>query len=626
MAKLKLPEQLNEWKVLSPVSDTKGYPSFNIAKTEFDGTQTAAVLTYAGFEGDDYNSGNVDLVNEEAAFIKSLIKLHGVSNYLDAVVNNQPAKKSISLYIITNDAQPLMKVIGNTRFDNAEIVDFGLQISEILEKLEKSNILHGNLKPENVFINAEGKLLLGGFTAFDSNAEDLSYTAPEMYAGEQPDYTTDIYSLGLMMYAMANAGKLPFENEGLSRSAATEKRFSKVTVPAPSGGNEKLKSVIVIACQPEKKNRWKNAGNIKNALAAIKAELPAQTAPIRKPAAPENTAFESNVFEEFAFDEYNEAPAPVKQEPPVIEEKTAHEIAQGAAVASSAAALASQLGKSDDALNDDKTVLADAHEIDNRVFDDYETQTRVFKINNAKNAGDDNYGDLFEEEPNSEQRASVSGYNDPNASGAYEYYEKDPDEENDDQEPAKKNKGFIIGIVVIIAAVILALAGFGIFAAQNGWLPFGKSDDKKSDETASSSSGSASAAATTPAPTTASSSTTPNTTQESATEEPQTEHNPDEEIIPESVIGYYFDYAQQVLEAQGFNVVIGENVYNDDYPDGYVISMSPDGSEPIKRSSTIELTLSKGSEHKTTESSSSNSDESETQSTTSENDSEEHEN
>ena len=169
MAKLKLPEQLKEWKVLSPVSESQSYPSFNIVKTEFDGTQTAAVLTYVNFEDSDYNGEHVDLINEEAAFVKSLIKLRGVSNYIDAIVNNEPAKNSISLYLVTNDAKPIKKILGNSLPTDNEIVDFGLQISEILDKLEQNNILHGNLKPDNVYITAEGSMLLGGFTAFDSN-------------------------------------------------------------------------------------------------------------------------------------------------------------------------------------------------------------------------------------------------------------------------------------------------------------------------------------------------------------------------------------------------------------------------------------------------------------------------
>ncbi len=589
MDKLNLPEQLKDWKVLSPVPDAKGYPSFNIERTEFDGSKTKSMLTYVCFEGDDYSSENIDLVNEEAAFIKSLIKIPGVSNYYDVVVENEPSENRISLYILTNDAQPLMKILGGKRPDDNEIVDFGLQVSEILEKLEKNNILHGNLKPEHVFINADGKLLLSGFTAFDSNAQDLSYTAPEMYAGEQPDYTTDIYSLGLMMYTMANGGKLPFEENGASRSAATEKRFSKIPVPAPSGGNDKLKSVIVIACQPEKKDRWKNAGNIKNALASIKAELPAQAPPVRKPVQPENTAFESNVFEEFAFDEFDETPAPVKTAPTVAGEKTAHELAQGAAVASSAAALNSQLSKE----ANDNSQGGDSSEIDNGVFDDYEgdnlNKTRVFRLNNSQNSPN-SYGDLFEDEIPKNRNDQDDPYD------RRDYYGNPRDDEyDDDQEPAQRSKSFIIGIIVVIAAVILALAGFAVFAAQNGWFS-GNSGDKKTEEpTVTVTASDATAATVAPATKATEAATVPETTAEEVTEPTETEEPTtvpiDAEITPLDVTGFYYDYAEIVLKDQGFNVEI-QREDSSDVERGFVISMSPDSSAPVKYGSTITLIVS----------------------------------
>ena len=95
MAKLTLPEQLEDWKVLSPVSENGNYPTFSVVKTDSNGSNTNAVLTYVSFEGDSYNSDNIDLVNEEAAFVKSVIKLRGTSNYLDAVADNDPANSRI---------------------------------------------------------------------------------------------------------------------------------------------------------------------------------------------------------------------------------------------------------------------------------------------------------------------------------------------------------------------------------------------------------------------------------------------------------------------------------------------------------------------------------------------------
>lgn len=104
MEKLMLPEQLKSWKVGEPVADAGNYPAYNVVKTDEYGAETEGVLTYVCFEGDNYNRENVDLVNEEAAFVKSVIKLRGVSNYLDAVADNDPSENKISLYLLTNSA------------------------------------------------------------------------------------------------------------------------------------------------------------------------------------------------------------------------------------------------------------------------------------------------------------------------------------------------------------------------------------------------------------------------------------------------------------------------------------------------------------------------------------------
>ena len=634
MSKLKLPEQLKSWKVVSTLSGTSGFPTFSVAKTEFDGTKDTAVLTFVSFEGENYSSANVDLINEEAAFVKSVLKLRGVSNYIDAVVDNAPAKSKISLYLLTTNAKSCVDLFGKKQLSDGEIVDFGLQISEILDKLEQNNILHGNLKPENVFVNPDGSYVLGGFTAFEGTADEPSFLAPEMQSGRQPDYTTDIYSLGLMMYAMSNGGKLPFENENTDRDTATKKRLSLAPVPAPSNGNEKLKSVIVIACQPENKNRWKNAGNIKNALAAIKAELPAQK-PETPPAVivPEPTAFESNVFEEYAFDEAQPAaPAPKQESEPQPELN----MAKGAAIAASAAmkkraeasAAATKQKKKKPANNILKTVNAEeqaprskskppvlnaapsntapsdtaasdsAEDINNRVFDDYElSQTRVFNLrgNVAENK---DYGDYFEDETPKETSKTSAPVEDvpPVAPSKHPASEQKVFEEGKhspvpypDAEPTKRNKSFIIGIVIIILALLAALAALGIYAAQNGLLPFGKqnSDTTAATEPSTQASNVPAAVATT-VPVTESEETV-----EPTTEETVPETYLDEDVYPENVVSFYFDYATIVLKEQGLQVAY-EYSTSTEWEEGFVISMSPDGSEPVKRGSTITLVISSG--------------------------------
>ena len=65
----------------------------------------------------------------------------------------------------------------------------------------------------------------------------------------------------------------------------------------------------------------------------------------------------------------------------------------------------------------------------------------------------------------------------------------------------------------------------------------------------------------------------------------------DAEIVPIDVTGFYYDYAEIALKEQGFNVEI-QREDSSDVERGFVISMSPDSSAPVKYGSTITLIVS----------------------------------
>lgn len=621
MAKLKLPEQLKSWKVISSLPDKNGYPTYKISRNEFDGTKTQALLTRVCFEGEDYSGDNANYLSEEAAFIKNVINLHGVSNYIDAIAENTPSKSKSALYLITEDLTPLSEKLKSSAMSDREIVDFGLKMSEILEKLESSNMFHGNIKPENIYITDDGNYKLGGFTEFESSTDDLSFTAPEIYDGGQPDYTTDIYSLGLVMYAMSNEGKLPFESNGLNRHEAIDKRFSGSAVSAPQNGSEKLKSVIVIACQPNSKNRWKNAGNIKNALSSIKAEFPTDNRPAANVIVPESTEFESNVFEEYSFDDFETTPAPKVETTKPAEEETAAAVATAiGTVAGTAAAAGIEAAESSEVSvqETDKSEAPQSTapeepqeeeinptyrepEIDNRIFDDYKVQTKVFAINETNSQETKDYGDFFEDEPESAEALKTEKQSTKpevdeefDDEGTYEnnaFY--NPTDDEQEKEPEKRRKGLIIGIIIAIV-ILAALTGLGVYASQNNF--FGLFDNKGSGNTNSGDNTATQAATQEQTTNPSQAATTAPASTAAATKPTNTEpaQNITGEVTPSNVIGFYYDYAQKVLEDEGFHVVIGEFNYSDYYDYGYVIGMSPDDSEPLEAGSTIVLEVSAG--------------------------------
>ncbi len=272
MAKtIKLPADLRDWKVTSFVGEDNGCEVYKVSRKIDKNTAQNAILRHAFVGKSNYTDERAEYFTEEADFIESVKELDGVSNYLDVYVQDNQNKKTCDLYIFTEELTSLEELMKTKTFAEDEVVDFGIQMSEMLETLEAKNIFHGNISPKNIFVTADGKYKIGGFTDFEGKIADNSFVAPEVYKQENVSYN-HIYSVGIIMYAMCNGGKIPFESDSCDRKNACEERFSGKAVTAPSEGDEKLKSVV-IACQPNNANRWKNAGNIKNALTSIKTEI-----------------------------------------------------------------------------------------------------------------------------------------------------------------------------------------------------------------------------------------------------------------------------------------------------------------------------------------------------------------
>lgn len=627
MAKfIKLPEELKSWKIDSALSEGKGGGMYKISKKDYDGTIINARLLNISVKDDDYNSEHIDFIEDEAGFIKSVSRCGNYFNYIDIFVSNKPNKEKIDLYIITEELPSLSQILETKQFSEDEIVEFGIQISSALEALEAKNIFHGNLTPDNIYVANDGTYKIGGFSDFESRINDFSFVAPEIYNKENADFTTDIYSLGLIMYYMSNGNKLPFEKESNDKKAAIEKRISGKDISTPESGSDKLKSVIMIACKADNKYRWKNAGNIKNALLSMKGN----TAPVQAAvsAIPENTEFDGNVFEEFEYIE----PENSEQEPEnsnqeaettveasesenteiseaeasdnetVIEKLTVSDIDESAdeefdvveaendfSVQNDTTTGKAELNvpaKDEDSLkniSDDAVspaVVAEETITDEHIFDSIETKGK-----NKLESGFDkkDYGSYFDDEDEIKSEIKTADTEVENFDVETKNNEKDVDDyldtftnEYDDEDDTKKSKKKVIVAVSAIAVlVILGCVGFIAFSGLNGGF----------DKTESTQPSTQSTVETTLPVTTAEPSTQPTTVA------PTTEI-PDVEVIP--VVGYGYSYAKELLEEAGFTVEIGEYNYSWEYPEGYVIAQSPEGSLTAKKGTVVTLDISSG--------------------------------
>lgn len=679
MAKtIKLPADLRDWKVTSFVGEDNGCEVYKVSRKIDKNTAQNAILRHAFVGKSNYTDEHAEYFIEEADFIESVKELDGVSNYLDVYVQDNQNKKTCDLYIFTEELTSLEELMKTKTFAEDEVVDFGIQMSEMLETLEAKNIFHGNISPKNIFVTADGRYKIGGFTDFEGKIADNSFVAPEVYKQENVDYTTDIYSVGIIMYAMCNGGKIPFESDSCDRKNACEERFSGKAVTAPSEGDEKLKSVIVIACQPNNANRWKNAGNIKNALTSIKTEI-GTSSPVPNPdvVVPENTDFDGNVFEEYDYDEFEDTEptesqdnfddkdevqtvedavldnefkdgeqlgiaevlagegslpvdgnAPVDSdevsesdadenggfevvdvtdavdEPENSEVKTDEVSEEKQPEFEDISSVSSENDKKEQTVTDKKAeefedvssnsevapeVLPPVTSV--KVFDDYSGADHKNVLTSNESSKD--YGDFFEDEPSvkrtdnkADDTKKIEGKNnfDDNSFEDNDNEFGYTDEEGNKENVKKKKNKFII---ILCAVVIAAALGFIGFCVYNG-LSNSSTDNKATTaETATS------AEVTTQAPSTA----MPTTV--SATTEQVTTSSSYNNVVP--VVGYGYSYGKKLLEQAGFTVEISDYEYSYDYPEGYIISQTPEGDTSASTGTVVKLVISSGQIQRETE-------------------------
>jgi serine/threonine-protein kinase len=138
-----------------------------------------------------------------------------------------PAHKSRP-YIVMEflEGQTLAEVLAALRpLPEKDAAGVASRICEALEYLHEHNVIHRDLKPQNIMLCADGSLRLMDFgiakaerarrltwVGFSPTLGTPDYMAPEQVKGRRGDERTDIYSLGAILYEMTT-GSAPFEGE-----------------------------------------------------------------------------------------------------------------------------------------------------------------------------------------------------------------------------------------------------------------------------------------------------------------------------------------------------------------------------------------------------------------------------
>lgn len=102
-----------------------------------------------------------------------------------------------------------------------EATSIAIQVCMGLEAAHAQNIVHRDVKPQNIIISTDGKVKVTDFgiaraassNTISSNAMgSVHYSSPEQVRGGYADSKSDIYSLGITLYEMVT-GRVPFDGD-----------------------------------------------------------------------------------------------------------------------------------------------------------------------------------------------------------------------------------------------------------------------------------------------------------------------------------------------------------------------------------------------------------------------------
>ena len=184
--------------------------------------------------------------------------------------------------------QPLKERIRKLKLE--DVAQIATDISEALKQLHAKNLVHEDVKLENI-LYGDGIYKLSDFGCASYLSSSVVgrpggtsfYRAPEYLQKEAvPSFVGDIYSLGMTFYLLFNDGKLPYQKTGISTTAAYEEMKRACAkgaghYPPPADAVAPIADVIAKATAIQPEARYQRVEDFKRELCQAIAQLPPKT-------------------------------------------------------------------------------------------------------------------------------------------------------------------------------------------------------------------------------------------------------------------------------------------------------------------------------------------------------------
>ena len=163
----------------------------------------------------------------------------------------------------------------------AEAVSYMLQLTSALFYAHQHNIIHRDIKPQNIYVMPDGTIKLGDFGIAQAEGMDDSFTktseivgsvhylAPEISQGKPASIQSDIYAAGVTFYELLT-GHVPFDKDTPVNVAVAhvKEKFPPVKKYVPNCPKE-IEKIIANATRKRLSDRYKGADEFYDDLLEI---------------------------------------------------------------------------------------------------------------------------------------------------------------------------------------------------------------------------------------------------------------------------------------------------------------------------------------------------------------------
>jgi serine/threonine protein kinase len=193
-------------------------------------------------------------------------------------------------YVEGRDLKQILKELAP--FSSQQAITIAIEICRALEAAHRRNLVHRDIKPHNILVTKDAQVKVTDFgiaraastaalTQTGTIIGSVHYFSPEQAKGLQVGVSSDVYSLGVLIYEMVT-GRIPFDAE--TPVAIALKHLQEDPVPPTqivSNIDPRLERVILKALAKDQEERYSDASALLDDLKTIQQENQFQTTTVK---------------------------------------------------------------------------------------------------------------------------------------------------------------------------------------------------------------------------------------------------------------------------------------------------------------------------------------------------------